>query len=178
MIAPPKNTSIRYFINFTYLILLISILPLFVSCSPENEDVITSVNQTTASHLILFTRNVAMENDLFERVNMYRISLGKTPFEGNIEADNQASEHTIYMIEENKISHDFLQQRTAFFLNLGYVSLKENVASGYTNAQTLLDAWLQSELHRLAIEADGVATGISVLKNEAGIHFITQIYLK
>jgi len=109
---------------------------------------------------------------------MYRISLGKTPFEGNIEADNQASEHTIYMIEENKISHDFLQQRTAFFLNLGYVSLKENVASGYTNAQTLLDAWLQSELHRLAIEADGVATGISVLKNEAGIHFITQIYLK
>ncbi|OIP52068.1 MAG: hypothetical protein AUK33_02215 [Flavobacteriaceae bacterium CG2_30_34_30] len=119
-----------------------------------------------------------MENDLFERVNQYRISLGKAPLERNTDADNQASEHTIYMVEKNNINHDFLQQRTAFFLNLGFVSLKENVASGYTNAQTLLDAWLQSESHRFAIEADGVATGISVLKNEAGIQFITQIYLK
>jgi len=151
---------------------------LFVSCSTDNEDVITSESQTAPSHLTLFTRNVAMENDLYERINLYRISLGKEPLDRVIEADNQAKEHTIYMIEENKISHDFLQQRTAFFLNLGYTSIKENVASGYTNTQALLNAWLQSELHRLAIESDGFATGISILKNETGIHFITQIYLK
>ncbi|MDP3352676.1 MAG: CAP domain-containing protein, partial [Flavobacteriaceae bacterium] len=54
----------------------------------------------------------------------------------------------------------------------------ENVGAGYNTAESLMKAWLNSELHRKNIEDSSVQfMGVSAQKNISGTEFYTQIFI-
>ena len=60
----------------------------------------------------------------------------------------------------------------------GAARVSENVAYGYRSPEEVVSAWLKSESHKEAIEGDFTHSGLSVVKNEKGIAFFTQIFIK
>tara|TARA_R110002072_G_scaffold260722_9_gene419285 strand:+ start:6092 stop:6604 length:513 start_codon:yes stop_codon:yes gene_type:complete len=151
---------------------------LFQSCTVEDslasEPTIYNVSQAQ----VVFERDFSFESSLLQTINEYLISINQIELTLSPEANQIAFEHTKHLIESNALHHNNFPDRQNYFLSLGFTGVKENVAMGINSASHLLQAWLQSPLHRQAIEANNTHTGISILKNENGIYFITQIYLK
>lgn len=127
---------------------------------------------------VIFEKDSAFENNLFEEINEHLISINQPPLTINPEANQVAFEHTKHLIETNSLHHQNFSERQNYFYSLGFTAMRENVAMGYDNSYDLIQAWLQSLNHQQAIESNSTHTGISVLKNESGVYFITQIYLK
>lgn len=164
----PKFQKLTGFILFLFLAF---------SCSTESafddESSALRLNNNT-----LYERNVAFENEFMEKLNEYLIAIGHNTLQIVPQAVLVAESHSYQMIEDNRLHHDDFSKRVTFFNGLGYNGVSENVALGYNNAQDLLNAWINSSSHNSAIESNSTHTGISILKNNDGIYFITQIYLK
>lgn len=127
---------------------------------------------------VIFEKDISFENNLFEEINEYLNSINQPLLTIYPEANQVAFEHTKHLIETNSLHHQNFSERQNYFYSLGFTAVRENVATGFDNSYDLIQAWLQSPNHRQAIESNSTHTGISVLKNESGIYFITQIYLK
>ena len=56
--------------------------------------------------------------------------------------------------------------------------MSENVAYGFTNAESVVNAWLNSEGHRHVIEGDFTNFDISAEKDEEGKWYFTNIFIK
>lgn len=160
-------------------ILCLAILA-FTSCSlveMDNDEANNTLEPPEETHSIHYINNAEMENELLDLTNAYRVSIGKEEVALNSLANTQAALHNVYMIEKNQISHDNFIERTRYFLENGFTYVKENVGSGQITAEELFNAWLQSETHRENVESNYYNTGISILKNDQGVYFFTQIYL-
>ncbi len=127
---------------------------------------------------VVFEKDITFENMLYETLNKYLLSINQSELTSSPEANQVAFDHTKHMIETNSLHHQNFSNRQSYFYSLGFNGVRENVAKGIDNANDLINAWLQSPPHRAAIESTNTHTGICVLKNEDGIYFITQIYLK
>lgn len=149
----------------------------FYSCS---KDELMKENNSMASSQsqVEFTRDYQFENQFLLILNNYLISNGFNQLERLAEADEVAIIHTQSMIEVNSLHHNNFSERQQYFSDLGYATLRENLALGYSNPETLLNAWLQSPSHKNALESNSNKTGLSILKNQTGKYFITQLYLK
>jgi len=91
----------------------------------------------------------------------------------------QAYNHTEYMIDKNKISHDnFLQRSASLKNNPGAVNVSENVAFAYSTAESVVNAWLNSEGHREVIEGEFTNFDISADKDKDGKWYFTNIFIK
>lgn len=122
-------------------------------------------------------RSIAEE--ILQLVNVHRVSIGKEPLEMNALATDLAEEHTLYMIVQNDISHDDFDERSnRLFAEENASRTGENVAYGQRSAQAVMEAWLNSSGHRKNIEGDFTHIGIGVIKNDAGVYYFTQIFLK
>lgn len=127
---------------------------------------------------VVFEKDITFENNLYESLNTYLLSNNLNELTISPEATQVAFDHTKHMIATNSLHHQNFSNRQSYFNSLGFHGVRENVAKGIDNANDLIHAWLQSPYHREAIESNNTHTGISVLKNEGGMYFITQIYLK
>ncbi|MEX0996765.1 MAG: CAP domain-containing protein [Flavobacteriaceae bacterium] len=145
-----------------------------VEDSSENEPTTYNVSQAQ----VVFQKDLAFESNLLQTINEYLASINQSEVTLSPEANQIAFEHTKHLIESNSLHHENFPERQSYFYSLGFSGVRENVAMGIDNAPQLIQAWLQSPSHRQAIEANNTHTGISVLKNENGMYFITQIYLK
>ncbi|WP_255554392.1 CAP domain-containing protein [Tenacibaculum sp. AHE15PA] len=88
-----------------------------------------------------------------------------------------AIEHTQYMIDKNKISHDNFDTRFIEVRNLvNAVSFGENVASRQRNAQEVVTVWLNSPGHRENIEGNYTHTGIGIKKDSKNNYYFTQLF--
>lgn len=155
----------------TYLILIcFALLIAATSCSKDdttNEDDIEKEERLTVADKIL------------QIVNDHRLSIGENTLETNTLATNLANEHTEYMIAQNDISHDDFNQRSDRLIDEENASRTgENVAYGQRSASAVMEAWLNSSGHRKNIEGDFTHIGIGVIKNDAGVYYFTQIFLK
>ncbi len=149
----------------------------FYSCSKDK--LIKENTQITSNQSqIEFTRDYQFENQFLIILNDYLNSNNYNQLERIPEADEVANLHTQNMIEVNSLHHDNFSERQHYFVDLGYTTLRENLAMGYSNPETLLNAWLQSPSHKSAIESNSHKTGLSILKNQNGKYFITQLYIK
>ena len=155
---------------------LIGILCFFASCSTDP----VSETDTTANLETTFNRSndAAFADEVMSIINAHRADLGLSPFEEHLEAKMQAVNHTMYMAEKNKVSHDNFFERSDYLKNRGAKKVSENVAYGYRTAEDVVQGWLASESHKVAIESDYTGTGLSVVKNERGINYYTQIFVK
>jgi uncharacterized protein YkwD len=158
------------------LILTINFLSIF-SCSKEN---INKENNTYEVDLNLVNKtNWEISEELSFLINEYRVSLGLNILKIDYQyASAYAVEHTNYMIENNKISHDNFSYRSEALKSRGAIKIAENVAFGYETAEEVFNAWINSPSHKNIIIGSYLNTGFGVFKNDRGTFYFTQLFYK
>ncbi len=157
--------------------LLVFLSFVLFSCSKEDDGIY--LNETTE----IINKNVTyskIENDILDLVNTHRNSIGiPTLTKMNI-VSGVADGHTEYMIETGQISHDNFDERAQELMdNAGAKSVGENVAYGYTTAESVVKSWLKSPEHKAIIENPHFTHfGISTEANSDGRNFFTQMFIK
>lgn len=157
----------------------------FISCSSDSsDDGIFDENIVIEEEIIeeqvkSTYEYSAIESEILELVNKHRKSIGIPELIALDFVSEVAADHTKYMIEVGKISHDNFSERSKKLIeNAEAKSVGENVAYGYTTAETAVNGWLNSDGHRGIIEdAKFTHFGISTDTNNVGRNFYTQIFI-
>lgn len=155
---------------------LLGMICLFVSCSADPETEIAEAANLETNFDI--TQDQSFANEVLDIVNVHRSNLGLADLELHVASKNKAVEHTAYMVEQNKMSHDNFFQRSDYLKSQGADIVSENVAYGQRTPEAVVAAWLKSPSHKEAIESDYTHTGIGVISNKNGINYYTQIFIK
>ncbi len=158
----------KYYFKTWLVLACFTVLTCTVSCSKDDsqEDIEKQEAKT-------------ITNEILQLVNTYRASVGKSALIANNLATELAEEHTLFMIDQNEISHDNFDQRGRRLINEeNAVKVGENVAFKYKTAEEVMDAWINSDGHRKNLEGDFVHIGISAIKNDAGVYYFTQLFFK
>ncbi|MDU8887245.1 CAP domain-containing protein [Yeosuana sp. MJ-SS3] len=146
------------------------------SCSTDNVD--ENVEKLASKDLIVPAPKT-IEIEILELINDHRLSVGLNPLKNMDIIKSQAYNHTDYMIEQNQVSHDNFYERKSFLTaNTGAKAVSENVAYGFTSAQSVVNAWLNSEGHKQNIEGNFSDFDISAEKNADGKWYYTNIFIK
>ncbi|MAB47517.1 MULTISPECIES: CAP domain-containing protein [Winogradskyella] len=147
----------------------------FTSCSTDSaaEDQINSIEVPVAPQA------KQIEIEIMELINAYRINQGLNPLNDHSTVKAVASTHTDYMVEVNNVSHDnFFQRKQSLQINASANIVSENVAYGFSSAESVVNAWLNSASHRENIEGDFTDFDISAEKNNEGKWYFTNIFIK
>lgn len=121
----------------------------------------------------------SIEIEILELINAHRISEGLTSLNNNDTIKAVAFTHTDYMVEEDNVSHDnFFIRKNSLIDNADATIVSENVAYAFNNAQSVVNAWLNSEGHRQNIEGDFTDFDISAEQNANGQWYFTNIFVK
>lgn len=147
---------------------LVASLALSIACTKEPVDPVD----------IPVWRNMkAVESELFQKVNEYRLSQGHTPLNFSAVAYDYANQHTDYMIASGEINHDGFSARASEISALVNArSVAENVAKDYPNAQKAFMGWFESESHRKTMEGEFTHTAVSVKLAPNGKLYFTQLF--
>lgn len=122
---------------------------------------------------------LSIADEILQLVNTHRASIGKEPLSENTLATQLSKDHTSFMINQGEISHDNFDDRAdRLFDEENATNVGENVAFGQQSAKAVMEAWLNSSGHRENIEGDFTHIGIGVIKNNAGVYYFTQVFLK
>ena len=115
--------------------------------------------ETTGHPIVATTRDggvLSRESDVEALVNNYRVSLGLPALQSLPTARDVARAHS-----EHMIAHSFFDHRSpeadlpgdrAAKAGLGHERYGENIAAGYTTAQSVFNAWMGSAGHKSNIE--------------------------
>ncbi len=147
----------------------------FTSCSTDSaaEDQINSIEVPVAPQA------KQIEIEIMELINAYRINQGLYPLNDHSTVKAVAFTHTDYMVEVNNVSHDnFFQRKQSLQINASANIVSENVAYGFSSAESVVNAWLNSASHRENIEGDFTDFDISAEKNNEGKWYFTNIFIK
>ena len=147
----------------------------FTSCSTDNaaEDKINSIEVPVAPNA------KQIEVEIMELINAHRINQGLNPLNDHSTVKAVAYTHTDYMVEVDNVSHDnFFQRKQSFQLNANANIVSENVAYGFSSAESVVNAWLNSPSHRENIEGNFTDFDISAEKNNEGKWYFTNIFIK
>lgn len=157
------------------LLALIGILSVFTSCTKdelENNNIDYVVDLS-----IVYKNDFEKSNEILQLINNHRSQLGLSTLLLDMEYGSAyAVDHTDYMININQINHDNFPLRMQALQNRGAVRVGENVAYGYTSAQGVVNAWLNSPSHREIIEGNYTHSGFGVFQNNHGCYFFTQLF--
>lgn len=147
------------------------------SCSTEGKNGETEVIEEISEEKKFDYSEI--EKDILKLVNEYRTELELQPLKPIAEISLEAESHNFYMIEQGEVSHDNFAVRSEYLVNnLNAKAVSENVAYGYSSADTVVKGWLSSEGHRENIEGDYSHFGISVVDDEEGRNYFTNIFLR
>lgn len=154
--------------------LIFCLLFLSVSCSNDSvEDLQESVEN------LYIPESKSIEIEIMELINDHRISQGLTILNNHGIVKSQAYTHTDYMVETDNVSHaNFNSRRSYLINNVGAQLVTENVAYGFTNAQSVVNAWLNSEGHKENIEGEYTNFDVSAEQNAEGKWYFTNIFIK
>lgn len=156
------------------LVLLFAIV-MFSSCSTDSMN--DELNNNSKEVVIPQSKEIEVE--ILQLINQHRESIGLNPLQPMDIIKSQTFSHNDYMIEREKVSHDYFYQRKNFLsANAGATSVAENVAYGYPTADAVVSAWLNSEGHRANIEGNYTHFEVSADTNENGRLYYTNIFIK
>ncbi len=162
--------------KITQKILILTLITTFLfSCSSDENEV---TNLSEKSDIALSYSNI--ESEIFGLINDHRASKGLAELDVFNIVSGEAITHTDYMVQTGEVSHaNFDTRYQNLVANASASSVGENVAYGYSSAQAVVDAWLNSEGHRLNIEnASFTDFGISTKTNDEGRYYFTNIFIK
>lgn len=145
------------------------------SCSTDSID--DNVSAITTDLVVPQAKTIEIE--ILELINDHRLSSGLSPLKNMDVIKSQAYSHTDYMVDNDVVSHDNFYQRKNFLMNTaGAKAVSENVAYGFTSAQSVVNAWLNSEGHKDNIEGNFTNFDISAEQNAEGKWYYTNIFIK
>ena len=153
----------------------------FTTISCSKEETVETVEESNFSIDLNLANETdwQMANEILDHVNAYRISVGLSELKRDQQyASAYAVDHTQYMIDQGKISHDNFGVRSTALRNRGAQSVGENVAYGYSDAASLVNAWSNSPSHRSVMEGNYTHSGFGVMQNSSGKYFFTQIFYR
>ncbi len=159
--------------TFIFLVLVIGI----TGCSKK----VTPTATRTAAYREKVIVTSTMNADIINNVNAYRQSKGLAPMRLLSLAASLAQTHSQNMASKKVgFGHAGFNQRAISLANElnGTSSTGENIAYGKMTAKEVLDAWLKSAVHRANIEGPFNYTGVGVAKNNQGVVYYTQIFVK
>jgi uncharacterized protein YkwD len=147
-----------------------------MSCSVE-EEVSVSGNSTTEIVNVTYT---TLDYEIAALINAHRISQGLNALNILNAASKEAIVHNQYMASQGTISHDYFNERSQNLKNaVNAIKVSENVGYGYSSAASIVNAWLNSDGHRQAIENPSYTDfGISSKEDETGSNYVTNIFVK
>lgn len=120
-----------------------------------------------------------IEIKILELINNHRLSKGLNPLDDLTIVKSVAYSHTDYMVDKDEVSHDNFYTRSNYLkANAGAKKVSENVAYGYSKAESVVNAWIKSDSHRKNIEGDFTNFNISAEKNDEGKWYYTNIFIK
>ncbi|MGJ8738452.1 CAP domain-containing protein [Zobellia laminariae] len=159
------------------ILILIALATLMTSCSTSTteEDDLYKAVATTNKEVTIY----AIEQEVIDVVNDYRVSVGLNAVEFSSVAYGYANAHNEYMISEGIISHDNFDKRASKLseeANADFVS--ENLGMDYTNANDILEAWKNSPTHKKVMEGNFNYTAVSVTADENGVLYFTQLFFQ
>ena len=155
--------------------ILVFLVMLSFSCSTDSID--ETAEALNKSYIV--PKDKTIEIEILELINNHRLSIGLNPLLDMDVIKSQAYSHTEHMVMENEVSHDNFYARSNYLkVNAGAKTVSENVAYGYTRAESVVNAWLRSESHKLNIEGDFTNFDVSAEQNEEGNWFYTNIFIK
>jgi uncharacterized protein YkwD len=162
--------------KFSLKLPLLVLLAVFTfSCSTDSID----ENADAINKSLVVPKAKTIEIQILELINNHRLSVGLNPLENMDLIKSQAYNHTEHMVIENEVSHDNFFERSNFLkANAGAKVVSENVAYGYTQAESVVNAWLKSESHKENIEGDFTNFDVSAEQNSEGNWFYTNIFIK
>lgn len=155
---------------------LILTITLLTSCSSntENLNAESSVRELEKNY-----SHSSSEIELLDLVNTYRVSKGLIPLEIVEHISYKGSEHNDYMIVTKLVNHDgFDERKTNLQQVLGAYRVGENVAYGFASSQATMNAWVNSDAHRINILGDYTHFGISIKEDLNGKKYYTNMYIK
>ena len=124
-----------------------------------------------------------LESGLSIRINEYRVSAKKPPFESNEKVAKLARAHSRDMAKGKVgFGHDGLQERAAVIgTSIAIAGLAENISrhdrsSGFVDAA--MKKWLTSPLHKKNIDGDYDLAGVGAAQDAKGVIYFTQVFVK
>lgn len=159
---------------------LFTIISTLNSCTPDD----TVENPTTnysSKNEIDYTYTL-IELETLDSINNYRVSIGLAPLKKANLLSWESEEHDEFMIANKVVSHDGFDTRCQTIINsLGAIKVGENIA--YSNSAVtikgIVNAWLDSPLHKKNIEGDYTHFGISIQEDQVtGKKYYTNIFAK
>lgn len=145
----------------------------FSSCSSD------SISEEIQEQELVVSSNKVLEQAVFDEVNNFRIEKGLSPLTISDEAYPYAMQQTQFMIRTGSLSHNAFQDRASQLSAVSKATkVAENVAKGYTTAQTVVDAWIASEGHYVNMIGDFSHTAICIGSDQDGVLYYTQIFFQ
>lgn len=146
-----------------------------ISCSNDSEELTDSSSQLVTDY--------AYSNDelqLLDAINNYRAANSLNPLILINHISYKSQEHNFYMIDNNVVNHDFFFERSNNIIEvLGAVKVAENVAYNYNNANSVLNAWLNSPDHKKNLDGNYTHIGISISVNTSnGKKYYTNMFMR
>ena len=147
----------------------------FTSCSTVSMD-----DKAEAMKMSLVKQEAkTIEVEILELINNHRLSLGLNPLNEMNMIKSVAYSHTDYMVDNDEVSHhNFFTRSNYLKSNAGAQKVSENVAFGYSSAESVVRAWIKSEAHKANLEGDYTYFDVSAEKNEDGRWYYTNIFIK
>ena len=159
----------------TKLPLLALLAVLTFSCTTDSID----DNAEDIQLNLVTPQSKSIEIEILDLLNNHRLSLGLNPLVDMTLVKSVALSHTDYMVDNNIVSHDNFYKRSTYLKqNAGAINVSENVAYGYTSAETVVRAWIKSESHKANIEGDFTNFDVSAEVNAEGKWYYTNIFIK
>lgn len=153
--------------------LLISFMS--VSCSKDSPE----VSETPTANIESLKVVKTIEIEVLELINDYRLTKGLTILLQDEQIRTQTYNHTNYMIDNKQASHDnFLIRKNYLIAYANAERVTENVAYGFSDAQSVFNAWLNSDSHRANIEGDHTHFNITAEQDNNGKWYFTNIFIK
>lgn len=155
-------------------VLILFTFILLTSCSPEDDGIYF---EELAESKIEYSQ---IEIEILDLVNDYRIENGLTSLERLNIISTVAESHTNYMAETDQVSHDNFYERHQLLVNNAEAKVVgENVGFGYSSAKGVVNAWINSDSHRLILETENYTHfGISTAQNSEGRNYFAQIFIE
>lgn len=174
----PKFDVPRFMKSLRTSLLALVVLCTMASCSKDEPVTVTEADYRIDLNLAQET-NWVMANEILHLINEHRNSIGLATLKADQSyASAYAVDHTQYMIEKSKISHDNFGIRSSALKEQGAKIVGENVAFGYDSAEAVVNAWLNSPNHLKVIEGQYSHSGFGIIPNANGTYYFTQLFYK
>ncbi len=159
----------------TNLLLLAFMAILSFSCSTDSLD--NKAEMAIENLVVPETKTIEVE--ILEQINNHRLSEGLEPLQSMSIIKSAAFSHTDYMVEAQEVSHDNFFTRSNYLkANAGAIKVSENVAYGFTSAESVVRAWMKSEAHQKNIVGDFTNFEVSAEQDVNGKWYYTNIFIK